>query len=231
MPLSTTQIKTFRKRLISLSPPEEVLLNFDSLIEISTAFETEDSLDELLRDACRGSNWTKPWEPEGTRLTFRASKLRTEHPEYKSDTGGENTPAEEQCYRRGFSHGFNHARQAVKSIAAAEKILNDIEKSVFLWRRAELHDRESLIWGSIIEPDYSCKVQSTAKRSGLSLKTRYEVLERDGRRCVICGVSTRHDAVLEVDHIVPVAKGGSDDRDNLQTLCFDCNRGKGPSSI
>ncbi|MFQ5431805.1 MAG: HNH endonuclease [Nitrospinota bacterium] len=31
---------------------------------------------------------------------------------------------------------------------------------------------------------------------------------------------------LEVDHKVPISKGGSDSLDNLQTLCFKCNRGK-----
>jgi 5-methylcytosine-specific restriction endonuclease McrA len=33
--------------------------------------------------------------------------------------------------------------------------------------------------------------------------------------------------VLEVDHVVPRAEGGSDDTMNLVTSCFDCNRGKG----
>jgi len=32
--------------------------------------------------------------------------------------------------------------------------------------------------------------------------------------------------VLEVDHIIPRAKGGGNNIENLQTLCFDCNRGK-----
>ncbi len=31
---------------------------------------------------------------------------------------------------------------------------------------------------------------------------------------------------LEVDHIMPVSRGGSDDISNLQLLCFECNRGK-----
>ena len=53
---------------------------------------------------------------------------------------------------------------------------------------------------------------------------RFEILKRD-RVCQLCGVG-RNDAVLEVDHIVPRSKGGSNDPDNLQVLCARCNRGK-----
>ena len=61
----------------------------------------------------------------------------------------------------------------------------------------------------------------------ISLNTRIEIFERDNYTCQICGRNTKEDDVkLEIDHIIPVSKGGSDDRDNLQTLCFECNRGK-----
>lgn len=54
---------------------------------------------------------------------------------------------------------------------------------------------------------------------------RYEVLKRAGGRCELCGVS--HDEVqLDVDHIQPRAKGGSNDISNLQVLCRTCNAQK-----
>ena len=54
---------------------------------------------------------------------------------------------------------------------------------------------------------------------------RYEVLKRSGGRCELCGAS--HDEVpLDVDHIVPRNKNGSNDVTNLQVLCRTCNAQK-----
>jgi 5-methylcytosine-specific restriction endonuclease McrA len=53
------------------------------------------------------------------------------------------------------------------------------------------------------------------------------VLARDKWKCLSCGRSAREDGVLlEVDHIIPRSKGGSNDMSNLQTLCKKCNIGK-----
>ena len=53
---------------------------------------------------------------------------------------------------------------------------------------------------------------------------RFEILRRD-RICQLCGATNRH-ALLEVDHIVPRSKGGTNDPSNLQVLCARCNRAK-----
>lgn len=54
---------------------------------------------------------------------------------------------------------------------------------------------------------------------------RYEVLKRAKYRCELCGAHEDRIA-LHIDHIVPRARGGSDDLSNLQTLCMTCNTNK-----
>ena len=55
---------------------------------------------------------------------------------------------------------------------------------------------------------------------------RYDVLERDRHCCLSCGARPPA-AVLHVDHITPASRGGETKLGNLQTLCSDCNLGKG----
>ena len=62
-------------------------------------------------------------------------------------------------------------------------------------------------------------------RRPLGQQLRAQVLARDKYRCLMCGRGTE-EVVLEVDHVVPVADGGTDELENLATLCRDCNRGK-----
>ena len=63
--------------------------------------------------------------------------------------------------------------------------------------------------------------------SEISEATRRRVRERAGNRCEYC--LSHQDYVLgrlQIDHIQPVAKGGSDDEDNLCLACELCNQYK-----
>lgn len=51
------------------------------------------------------------------------------------------------------------------------------------------------------------------------------MFKRDSFTCQYCG-GEAPDVILNVDHIVPVAKGGGNGLTNLVTSCFDCNSGK-----
>lgn len=63
----------------------------------------------------------------------------------------------------------------------------------------------------------------------VSKRLRYEVLRRDNHACRYCGASAP-DAPLRVDHVTPVALGGSDAPANLVTACEPCNSGKTSST-
>ena len=63
------------------------------------------------------------------------------------------------------------------------------------------------------------------ERAKVSNELRQEIFERDGYTCVNCG-STKKES-LEIDHIMPISKGGKTEPGNLQTLCRNCNIRKG----
>lgn len=67
------------------------------------------------------------------------------------------------------------------------------------------------------------------QRALMTPALRRNILQRDGFTCKKCGASLAEEPhlLLEVDHIIPVSKGGLTCADNLQTLCWKCNRKKG----
>jgi hypothetical protein len=87
----------------------------------------------------------------------------------------------------------------------------------------ELAGTQSLVQPIRIEQD--CR----EVRPGL----RFKIFMRDRFRCVACGRSpaTHLNVELHADHIVSVYDGGRTVDENLQTLCQDCNLGKGRTSI
>lgn len=62
----------------------------------------------------------------------------------------------------------------------------------------------------------------------MTSKLRQQIKERDNYTCKYCGNSTYKEPnlLLEIDHIIPVSKGGTTIEENLQTLCWKCNREK-----
>lgn len=67
------------------------------------------------------------------------------------------------------------------------------------------------------------------QRSLMTSKLRQRIKERDDFTCQKCKNSTYKEPnlLLEIDHIIPVSKHGCTVENNLQTLCWKCNREKG----
>jgi hypothetical protein len=62
-------------------------------------------------------------------------------------------------------------------------------------------------------------------RPAISKSVRFEILRRDNFACRYCGTPAPK-AELHIDHVVPVALGGTNDPSNLTAACTDCNAGK-----
>jgi 5-methylcytosine-specific restriction endonuclease McrA len=67
------------------------------------------------------------------------------------------------------------------------------------------------------------------QRALMTSSLREKIKARDNFACRICGLSVAQERnlLLEIDHIMPLSKGGTTTEENLQTLCWRCNRTKG----
>ena len=92
---------------------------------------------------------------------------------------------------------------------------------ISLLELAQVDERTAWAWAKItLTPKKN-------KRKTIKPKLRFDILERDNHTCQACGATPQDGATLEIDHIKPIARGGTDDPLNLQVLCRECNSGKG----
>ncbi|MES6325425.1 HNH endonuclease, partial [Cutibacterium acnes] len=69
---------------------------------------------------------------------------------------------------------------------------------------------------------------AAGQRALMTTRLRNYIKDRDNHTCQNCSVSVAQEPhlLLEVDHIMPVSRGGLTTEENLQTLCWQCNRTK-----
>lgn len=72
------------------------------------------------------------------------------------------------------------------------------------------------------------KESASVQRALMTKQLREKIKRRDKYTCQICGNSIQKEPnlLLEIDHIIPISKGGLTVEENLQTLCWKCNRRK-----
>jgi hypothetical protein len=68
------------------------------------------------------------------------------------------------------------------------------------------------------------------KRKAIKQSIRFEVFKRDSFTCQYCGRKAP-DVILEIDHIIPVSKGGNNSIENLVSACRECNGGKSDKKL
>jgi hypothetical protein len=69
-----------------------------------------------------------------------------------------------------------------------------------------------------------------SKRKTIPQSIRFEVFKRDLFTCQYCGKKAP-EAILEIDHIVPISKGGDNSIENLVSACRECNGGKSDKKL
>lgn len=81
---------------------------------------------------------------------------------------------------------------------------------------------------NVLESKLTASAFSKEQRTLMTPKLREFIKSRDNYTCCQCGNSTyaEPNLLLEIDHIIPVSKGGLTEESNLQTLCWKCNRSK-----
>lgn len=84
-----------------------------------------------------------------------------------------------------------------------------------------------------LESKLSKEALTKEQRALMTTKLRAFIKKRDNYTCCLCGNSTYKEPnlLLEVDHIIPISKGGLTLEENLQTLCWKCNRSKGAKIV
>lgn len=102
--------------------------------------------------------------------------------------------------------------------------IDDVPRSIRALRQAG--------WDITVRGDgYNClnsvdRGQARGRRTAISQKTRYLVLQKCQFRCRACGRGADDGVKLVIDHVVPVDWDGTNDVENLQALCEQCNQGK-----
>lgn len=80
-----------------------------------------------------------------------------------------------------------------------------------------------------IDENVKRRKSAAGQRALMTSKLREYIKRRDRYTCQLCGNTTQREPnlLLEIDHIIPISRGGLTEENNLQTLCWKCNRAKG----
>ena len=110
----------------------------------------------------------------------------------------ESKAAIEASYRRQYGERLEDSDRAIRKLGQEGKLIREA-KGIYRY-----------------DPSHK---PARVKQLGFDSDTRGKILRRDGYRCVVCGLGTSDGVELQVDHRIPVDKGGKGTLSNGQTLC------------
>ena len=85
-----------------------------------------------------------------------------------------------------------------------------------------------LIWVMLVTRSDERRIRPT-KRLTWPKGLKRSLMRRQDNTCAYCGYR-RIAASMDIDHIIPVVRGGTNDESNLQVICRPCNQRKGPQT-
>lgn len=103
------------------------------------------------------------------------------------------------------------------------KVTQTIEKIKYDYEYLEERNRQ------LAQINYECALRDYHKKDQRRLMTkelRKRIMIRDHYTCQVCGKYMPDEVGLQIDHIVPISKGGKTVPSNLQVLCSKCNGNK-----
>ena len=116
------------------------------------------------------------------------------------------------CYSKTKREGYLISSEEIKNLISIEDLKNEINLLIQKKLDSFKVKKEN-------------KPNGNNKRCPIGSRLRHEVFKRDNYTCKECG-ATKEEITLHVDHIIPFSQGGTDELDNLQTLCETCNLSK-----
>jgi len=126
-------------------------------------------------------------------------------------------------FKRTSKHGHTYWLCGDKVIRITDAAhLNEEEQKLEVSNAVRRHERRYQQLQRQLDAYASLDRATAARRDKIPDNVRLFVWQRDEGKCVKCGSQER----LEFDHVIPVAKGGSNTDRNIQLLCEICNRTK-----
>lgn len=132
-----------------------------------------------------------------------------------------------------FNRGLAYLKAVHPEVAQADEMAYVMKIKDYQRRIREMAEHGWMIESNVDDPSLPpgsyrlTTLKQAPPRVRQAIKLRHEVFARDKHRCVDCGKSPATDGVvLHAHHLKMVSEGGTNDVDNLVTVCPDCHAGR-----